>query len=441
MIYYLMRFFILTISISLCAQDRPAKIAITAAHHEKMKIAFFIRSDNERLQEISNLIRQMLERSKASKSGFAIMLEKGAQLPAKAELKKWYQKGVPLAVLFSSHDPKALEWRLYDTSSGMMVKGKRCALALYGTRTVAEHVADELWPLLTGQPGFFSTRIAYCKLVKQGKRMVKHIYVTAPYFDIVHSDGQARLLVGHTNAFAPRWNHDKQDPMVLYCQIGACNVRLMAVSFDNRTKLVANLDGMTTCPSFSPDGKTVVYCAANGTIGSNAHIYLYSTDGDGEPFLQQITTNDGNNVSPTLCPTGDIVFCSDFEGKQPAIYCYRAASQTMERITADGYCTAPAYCAANHCISYSRLCGGINQLWMYDPVGKKHQQLTFDAGDKKESSWSPCGNYLVFAHDTGVHSRIAVHHMMSNERIYLTAKDELCSYPNWSPVYQKPIPI
>jgi len=323
-----------------------------------------------------------------------------------------------------------------------MIKGKRFSTEGYSARTIAEYMADQLWPLLTGQKGFFSTRIAYCKHIRSGKKMQKHIYVTQPYRDIRRSDDQAKLLVDSTNAFAPRWNYDAQDPLILYSEIGKANIRLMSVSLDKKRKLVANLEGMTTSASFSKDGKKVVYCSADGSLHGNSNIFLYHFDPhNSKPMVYQITNNQANNVSPILCDNGDIIFCTDAGSKNPYICCYKADTGIIERITFDGYASSPAYCAQSKMIAYSRNCNGVMQIFVYDCVAKTHAQITFDNAHKEQSSWSPCGNYLAFTQDDGKTTRIAVHHIISGERVFLTSADERCSYPTWSPAYDKPMVV
>lgn len=437
-------------------------VAIKSNESEKMKLLIGVIESNDFLERSSHLLKDMLSRSKALLSGFSVKHMVFDKQPSKSTMKKLSKEGFGLGLFVSLSKKKrgddqadineaeksnavfpSIDWRLYDLEAAQMIKGKRFIIKQYPERIIAEHIADQVWPLLTGQSGFFSTRVAYCKEHRAaGKKIEKHIYVTVPYVDCADSLGQSLTLVARANAFAPRWNNDARQPMILYSEITPSNVRLMSVAMDKKRKIVANLDGFITRPSFSSDGKKVVYCSCDGSIGNKSNIYKYRIDDEtGRPSLERITYNNGQNISPTLCDNGDIIFCSDAASKQPYICYYHADTKMVERITADGYCTSPSFCALTQKIVYARMCSGVSQLFSYDLNTKEHMQLTFDALNKDEPCWSPCGNYVAFTVNTGRTSRIAVHHLISNERIYVTSSDERCSYPTWSPHYEQPIVI
>jgi TolB protein len=433
--------FIIGVHQILIADIASMNVSIKATSVQKMKLIIGVIDETEMLASSSENLKEMLERSRAMLSGFSITRKSFDKQPSKKEMAVLAQEGFGLGLFISqTWFGGTLEWRLYDLDSHCMIKGKRFAIKEYTPRIIAEHVADQVWPILTGQGGFFSTRIAYCKEKRsKGKKLEKHIYVTAPYVDCERCAEQSQLMVEHSNAFAPRWNSDAHQPMILYSEITPSNVRLMSVALDKKRKIVANLDGFVARPSFSPDGKKVVYCSCDGTPGSKSNIYLYQLDENGCPVLERITHNNGQNISPMLCDSGDIVFCSDAGSKQPYICYYHAAMKEFERITPDGYCSSPSYCAATKKIAYSKMCNGVAQLFSYDLITKQHTQLTFDVGNKEESCWSPCGNYLAFTVNSGASSRIAVHHLVSNERIYVTNPQDRCCYPSWSPLYSSPI--
>ncbi len=424
--------------------QNKVNISITTQAVEKMKLLVGVIEPDVQLMQTATLLKQMLERSKASLSGFAIKVISFEKQPVKKMMQQLFNEGYALC-LFLSHNQRAgmVEWRVYDSHTATMIKGKRFVIKEYPNQIVAEHLADQLWPFLTGQPGFFSTRIAYCKERRtKNKKVQKSIYITAPYIDTERVVEQSFPLVEHGNVFAPRWNSDSNQPMILYSEITNCNVRLMGMSLEKKRKLIANLDGFTMGASFSPDGKKVAYCACDGTIRSKSQIYVYEFDEvQQRPILRQITHNNGHNVSPNWCNNNDLVFCSDADSKQPYICYYHADTKELEKITADGYCASPSYCAVNQKIVYSRACSGVMQLFAYDLKTKQHAQITFDAGNKEESCWSPCGNYVAFAYSNGNSNRIAVHHLVTNERIYLTDTHENCCYPAWSPLYEKPIMV
>jgi len=86
-------------------------------------------------------------------------------------------------------------------------------------------------------------------------------------------------------------------------------------------------------------------------------------------------------------------------------------------------------------LAYAKMIKGTMQVFLYNLKTKRHKQLTFDAGNKEECSWSPCGNYLLFAVEKGRESRLALLNLISNDRRFVTTDGSVCCYPVWSCPY------
>ena len=126
-------------------------------------------------------------------------------------------------------------------------------------------LADALWLELTGQVGFFSTKIAFCKEMAQGKgNAYKHIY-------IVDYDGshQEPLVTTPTINVAPRWNKVFKRPLLFYSENTNSNMRMMATTLDRHRIMASNFEGINMQPAFSPDGQMVVYCATREAAVAN----------------------------------------------------------------------------------------------------------------------------------------------------------------------------
>ena len=256
--------------------------------------------------------------------------------------------------------------------------------------------------------------------------MLKHIYI-ADY------DGKNEKLLVSTATVnvAPCWNRDQNNPLLFYSEHTNKNVRLVSADMYGRRKIVSNFDGINMLPAFSSDGKRVVFCASRG--GGNCQLYYYA-----QGIFKKLTNNTGNNISPTFSEDGKtLFFCSDFETRGPQIYRYSFNSGKMERITHGGYCVSPCYCQHNNKLAYAKMIRGTMQIFLYDLATKKHAQITRDAGNKEECSWSPCGNYLLFAVETGKESRLALLNLISRHQRFITAEGSVCCYPAWSCPYKR----
>ncbi len=342
----------------------------------------------------------------------------------RTDLRKLADEKFAVALILSSNDA-SIEFRMYDTSRAHMIKGTRYHKQTDSERVWAHAIADMVWPTLTGLPGVFSTRIAYC--VKQPKKNGSHeTHIYCADFDGLNSEP---VVKGPGIHIAPRWNSDVADPLIFYSTYGSYNMPLMAVRLDKKVKVVSNFDGINMLPSFSSDGKSLVYCASRG--GGACHIYFYQ-----KGALKKISNNTGNNVSPILSPDGGtIYYCSDFQTGLPQIYRYTIANNTIDRLTEGGFCACPAYNEARNQLAYTKIVNGLSQVFVVDLVSKEHTQLTFDASNKDECSWSPCGSMVLFSSEQGGKSRIALFDMISKKMSYVSPEGLFCSYPSWSPRY------
>jgi TolB protein len=332
-----------------------------------------------------------------------------------------YQLGLFLEMT-STH----IIWRLYDLGSMSMIKGMRYAKRGRAVRGWGHQIADAVHTILTGQPGFFATRIAYCKQIWQPgqARPCKQLYV-ADY------DGSNEEMVAGkgTIIIAPRWNKDVYNPLLFFSQATNYNTPLMAIDTKKRKRIVVNFDGTNMLPSFNPEGSQVLFCATRGQ--GSAQLFLFK-----EKDLQRLTLNEGNNISPLF--SGDpntIFFCSDALTKRPQIYTFELSTKKIVPITNGGYCVCPAYCARTNTLVYCKMVQGVLQLMLYDCTQATHRQVTWDEYNKQEPSWSPCGNYIVCAMSNRSEQRIGMVDIRTGKSIFLTPIEVRCTYPDWSIPY------
>ena len=401
-----------------------AQIFVTAGAQQKIPLLLGVISDKgDELDQVAKIIKKDLCFSRQFSVDITIFKKK----PSKKTVQKLFEQGYLLAVFINMiNKGTAIEWRLYDTAQAAMVQGKKYTKQKTCLTGWAHNITDMLWPVLTAQEGFFSSKIAYCKeiMTKKG-RSIKHICV-ADY----DSSNEQIIVDTPTISIAPRWNKDMSNPLLFYSEHTNTNVRLMVVNTKKKSCIASNFDGINMLPAFSQDGKAVIYCASRGD--GSCQLYRYEKN-----ELKRLTNNTGNNISPSFADDSMIYFCSDFQTKKPQIYSYDLKKNELQRITSNGYCTSPSYCVKTGKLVYTKMIYGLMQLFIYDTKTKKHIQLTADAGNKQECAWSPCGNYILFAADYAGKSRIAFLNLLTKERRFLTAADKSCDYPAWSPCYEQ----
>lgn len=243
--------------------------SIGARTHEKMPLYLGIigNPENSALQDMGTRIKDDLEFS----GQFSVSHEMLDKNPSKKTLEHHAQSGIPLAIYISgSSDPKFFEWRVYETYQQSMLKGKRVKKQGTNPRGWGHRVADALWPVLTGKDSFFSSKLAYCKDVatRTGK-IIKHVCVAD--FDGTN----VQVFQVPTVTLAPRWNHDPLNPLLFYSEHTNDNVRLRVYDMcSGNCKTASDFPGINMLPTFSGDGKKVVYCASRGS--GRCALYSYS---------------------------------------------------------------------------------------------------------------------------------------------------------------------
>lgn len=386
-----------------------------------LKMLVVVIDESNELISVGHILQKDLSFTKQ----FAVDLNFTDRAPTKQEVDELHRLGYQIALFVEPvHNEKSITWRLYDLAGAQMIKGKKYIKRGAEARGWAHAIADMVWPILAQTPGFFSTKIAYCKDVKdKHAKAIKHVCVA----DYDGSNEQI-LVDTHTLNVAPRWNMDPDYPMVFYTEHTNSNARLVMSTMDKKKRVIINFDGLTMLPSFSPDGKRVAFCASRGD--GQCDLYCFEKGN-----LKRLTRNQGNNISPVFAQDSQtLYYCSDVTGA-PQIFSYNFETNKHERITTSGYCACPAYSFVNKSLAYIKNVGGTMQLFVYHTITKEHTQLTFDAGNKDECSWSVCGNYLLYGIEKGLKSRIAMLHIPTKEKRFITAASDVCSYPTWSPVY------
>lgn len=320
---------------------------------------------------------------------------------------------------------QCIDWRLYDALDGHHMLGKRYTKRGKVPRGWAHNIADQVWKEITGQEGWFTSKLAYCK-AKKNKRGYRIQHICMADYDGSHEEEIVSLP---TICVAPSWHQDMHKPKILYSEYTKTNVRLMSVDMEKQRSVLLDGDGITMLPAFCKDTTSFVYCASKGT--GSCQLYLVS-----KGAITLLTHNEANNISPTFgADEHTVYFCSDMTGK-PQIYRHAIRQGITTPITTGGFCTSPIYNPKQHQLAYLKMVKGVMQIYLFDEKTGKHRQLTNDPASKGSCVWSPCGNYLLFDSKKGSSSRLVLLQVATGFRRYLTPEGVSCSYPAWSGVYK-----
>lgn len=417
-------------------QNNASDMHITVQAHQTQKTMLglvFVGDVNEDNKVLVERLKKDLEHSGQCLVSLKYVEKIKKTIDLKSELPT--DVFVTIFISFAHHE---YTWRLYDLISLEMIVGKKVKTLDRSPIVLAHVIADQVWPQLMGHSGSFGSKIAYCKQIwkkRYGKeKPLKEIWIAD--FD----GSNAKVFVDDpTVCIAPRWGGQSDCPLLFYSENTLSNVQLVMSNMFKKRQVVCCFDGLNMQPTFSHNGKEVVFCLSKDGSSQLYHSYVHGLSK--QRMCDRLTFNDGNNIAPCFIDEDRVAFVSDFETHKPQIYIMNVTNQKIERVTDGGYCACPSYCPVSNKLVYSKMIDKGMQLFEYDCATKKHTQLTKGPGSKEEPTWSACGNYIVFGMNEGFGSRIAQLNLITGKLHYLTSEKDHCTYPSCSPVYEQSIGI
>ena len=281
------------------------------------------------------------------------------------------------------------EFRLWDVATGAQIAGSQYVTDPNNARRVAHIISDAIFSRITGEQGFFDTRVAFVDETGPAEHRRKRLA-------IMDQDGaNLRYMTrGDDLVVTPRFSPSSQD--VTYMSFGASDPKVLLLNIETgQREVVGNFPGMTFAPRFSPDGQKVVMSLAQG-VSSN----LYTMD------LRTRTTtrlSDSNAIdtSPSYSPDGSqIVFESDRGGSQQ-IYVMSANGSSPRRISfGEGRYSTPVWSPKGDYIAFTKQKGGTFAIGVMRPDGTGERILT-EGYHNEGPTWAPNGLYLMFFRDPG----------------------------------------
>jgi TolB protein len=316
------------------------------------------------------------------------------------------------------------EFRLWDVSLGRQLAGQRFATSAKNWRRVGHIIADQVYERLTGEKGYFDTRVVYVDETGPKDKRVKRLA-------IMDQDGaNVRLLTkGHELVLTPRFSPTNQEITFMSYAEGQPRVFLMNLESGQR-ETVGDFPGMTFAPRFSPDGQRVVMSLQSG--GNSA---IYEMDLRSKQ-RRRLTEGRSIDTSPSYAPDGrQIVFETDRDGSQE-IYVMNADGSNPRRISfGDGRYSTPVWSPRGDYIAFTKQLSGRFLIGVMRPDGSGERILT-EGFHNEGPTWAPNGRVLMFFRESpgakGGPRIYSIDLTGYNERVVSTPA--FGSDPAWSPL-------
>ena len=381
------------------AQSGPLRIQITEGVIEPLPIAvpeFIAETGAARA-----LAQQITDVVLADLTGSGLFRE----IPAKAHLSRvtsfdapvqypdWRAinaQGLVVGAVSLSGGQLRVKFRLYDVFSGQpMWDGLQFSGTKDSWRRMAHKVADAAYARITGEGGYFDSRVVFVAESGPKNQRVKRLAL------MDYDGANLRYLTdGSALVLAPRFSPTGDSVLYTSYETGFHRIYLMDTQSDRRRALQDQPGTMAFAPRFAPDGRTVVFSLERG---GNTDIYTVDT---GSGALKRLTNTPSIETAPSYSPDGSqIVFESDRSGGQQ-LYIMSAAGGDAKRISfGEGRYGTPVWSPRGDMIAFTKQNRGRFHIGVMRVDGSEERLLTAAFLDEGPS-WSPNSRVIMFTRET-----------------------------------------
>jgi len=343
--------------------------------------------------DIASVVRADLERSGLFKSlNPSSFIERQTNIDYQPTFADW--RVIKAEALVSGRIVKEsptkirVEFRLWDIFAGNQLAGLRFATTPDNWRRTAHKASDAIYKALTGEEGYFDSRIVF--IDEKGGKVGRKKRLA-----IMDQDGHAPqfLLAGSDLVVPPRFSPSAQKITFMSYENIVPQVYLLDIE-TGRRELLGNFPGMTFAPRFSPDGNQLIM-----SMMDKGNSDLYKMDLRSRSTTR-LTSQPAIDVSGSFSPDGRrIVFNSD-RGGSPQIYTMNADGRNVKRISfGKGRYSAPVWSPRGDKIAFVKSLNGRYSISVMNVDGSGERQLTESYLDEGPT-WSPNGRVVLFSRET-----------------------------------------
>jgi TolB protein len=385
----------------LSAHSVPAQVRldITQGNAQPMPIAIqdFLGgtpSDNDVAVTVSQIITANLKRSGLfAPIDPAAFLEKVASVDAVPHFTDWRtinaQALVNGRVTRQNDGHLKAEFRLWDVLTGQQLAGQQYLTTPDNWRRIAHIISDAIYERLTGEKGYFDSRVVFVDETGPKERRVKRLA-------IMDQDGaNVRYLTrGDDLVLTPRFSPSTQE--ITYMAYGQGDPRVYLLNIETgQHEIVGNFPGMSFAPRFSPDGQRVVMSLEEGP---NSNIFVMDLR---SKAMTRLTDTQAIDTAPSYSPDGAKICFESDRGGHPQIYIMAASGGEAQRISfGDGTYSTPVWSPRGDYIAFTRQAEGKFAIGVMKPDGTGERILT-EGFHNEGPTFAPNGRVIMFFRDPG----------------------------------------
>ena len=281
----------------------------------------------------------------------------------------------------------SIEFRLFDVFAQKQIVGKKYETSKNNWRRVAHIISDAIFKRITGEGGFFDTRIVYVAETGPKDNRQKRLAI------MDQDQANHRFLTdGSYLVLTPRFSPNSQKITYMsYVRTNSPRVFIFDIE-TGQQEIVGEFPGMTFAPRFSPDGKKIVMSYSDPEVG-NSEIYILDLQ---TRSSKRITDNSSIDVSGSFSPDGKkIVFNSDRTGRRH-LYIIESNGKNLKRISREaGSYYTPVWSPRGDMIAFTKQEGGQFYIGVMEIDGSNERMIA-KSFHVEGPTWSPNGRYLMY---------------------------------------------
>ncbi|MGE3529757.1 MAG: Tol-Pal system beta propeller repeat protein TolB [Methyloceanibacter sp.] len=276
------------------------------------------------------------------------------------------------------------EFRLWDVFAGTQLAGEQFFARPKDARRIGHIIADAIYERITGEKGYFDTRIVFVdESGPKNKRMKRLAIMDQDGFNV------KLLTTGQNLVLTPRFSPSTQE--ITYTSFEGDTPKVYLLNIETGQKeIVGAFPGMTFAPRFSPDGQRIVMSLERD---GNTNLFVMDLR---SRRTAQLTNDNAIDTAPCYSPDGrEIVFESDRAGSRQ-LYVMGADGSNPRRISQGGgsYST-PVWSPRGDLIAFTKMSGGQFLIGVMRPDGSGERILT-EGFHNEGPTWAPNGRVLMF---------------------------------------------
>jgi TolB protein len=317
----------------------------------------------------------------------AAFIEQGVGPDALPRFEDWRvlnAQALAVGRIGSSEGRLRAEFRLWDVFAGKQLAGEQFFARPKDARRIGHLIADAIYERITGEKGYFDTRIVFVDESGPKDKRVKRLA-------IMDQDGfNVRLLTtGQNLVLTPRFSPSTQEITFTSFEAETPKVYLLNIETGQK-EIVGSFPGMTFAPRFSPDGQRIVM-----SLERDGSSNLFAMDLRSRRTLQ-LTNDDAIDTAPCYSPDGrQIVFETDRDGSRQ-IFVMDANGGNPHRISrGQGNYSTPVWSPRGDLIAFTKMTGGKFLIGVMKPDGSGERILT-EGFHNEGPTWAPNGRVLMF---------------------------------------------